>query len=127
MKLFKLNGIPRKYAFRAAHYRRVARRQGIASLDYSEQALRDLFAWESRGIGNADKSTNGFAYGKWCVDLSVAMWVEGINSGDFCKAEFLQTRLQKLHNKGKLDGIVVAKPFYLKRWPNESTNLRPAL
>jgi len=112
MKLFKLHGIPRKYALRAAHYRRVAKGQNVSELDFSEKALRDLFAWESRGEGNADKSRNGFAYGKWCVDLSVSMWVEGISSGDFCKAEFLRTRLQKLHNQSKLEKIVVRQAFF---------------
>jgi hypothetical protein len=112
MKLFKLHGIPRKYALRAAHYRRVAKNQNVSGLDFSEKALRDLFAWESRGEGNVDKSRNGFAYGKWCVDLSVSMWVEGISSGDFCKAEFLRTRLQKLHNQSKLEKIVVRQAFF---------------
>jgi len=112
MKLFKLNGISKKYALRAAHYRRVARSQNVSGLDFSEKALRDLFDWESRGEGRVDKSRNGFAYGKWCVDLSVSMWVEGIISGDFCKAEFLQTRLQKLHNQSKLEKIVVTQAFF---------------
>lgn len=112
MKLFNLHGIPKKYALRAAHYRRVARSQNVSGLDFSEKALRDLFVWESRGEGSADKSRNGFAYGKWCVDLSVAMWVESISSGDFCKSEFLQTPLQRLHNQSKLEKIVVTQPFF---------------
>jgi hypothetical protein len=40
------------------------------------------------------------------------MWVEGIISGDFCKAEFLQTRLQKLQNQSKLEKIVVTQAFF---------------
>jgi hypothetical protein len=106
MKLFKLNGISKKYAMRAAHYRRTAKGQGVAGLEFSEAALRELLNWESRGIGGVDKGKNGYAYGKWCVDLSVAMWVENLQKGDVCKAEFLQTRIQKLHNKKKLEAII---------------------
>jgi len=112
MKLFNLHGIPKKYALRAAQYRRVAKSQNVNGLDFNELALRNLYAWESRGEGSVDKSRNGFAYGKWCVDLSVSMWIEGIESGDFCKAEFLHTRLQKLHNQKKLERVVVRKPFF---------------
>ena len=111
MKLFKLNGISKKYALRAAHYRRVARSQAVAGLAFDEDALRELYDWESRGVGSVDKSKNGFAYGKWCVDLSVSMWIEDILKGDFCKAEFLETRIQKLHNKKKLDTITAAVFF----------------
>jgi hypothetical protein len=106
MKLLKLNGISKKYALRAAHYRRTAKSQRVAGLDFSEAALRELFDWESRGIGGVDKGRNGYAYGKWCVDLSVAMWVEDILKGDFCKAEFLETRIQKLHNTKKLEAVI---------------------
>jgi len=106
MKLFKLNGISKRYALRAAHYRRTAKSQGVSRLDFSEAALRELFDWESRGIGSVDKGKNGYAYGKWCVDLSVSMWVEDLRNGYFCKAEFLQTRIQKLHNTKKLEAII---------------------
>jgi hypothetical protein len=111
MKLFKLKGISKKYALRAAQYRRVARGQAVAGLAFTEDALRELHDWESRGIGSVDKSRNGFAYGKWCVDLSVSMWVEDLMKGDFCKAEFLETRLQKLHNTKKLEAVI-ANPFF---------------
>jgi len=107
MKLFKLNGISKKYAMRAAHYRRTAKGQGVSGLDFSEAALRELFDWESRGVGGVDKGKNGYAYGKWCVDLSVAMWVEDLLKGDVCKAEFLKTRIQKLHNKKKLEAVTL--------------------
>jgi hypothetical protein len=106
MKLFKLKGISKKYALRAAQYRRVANGQKVAGLAFDEAALRELHDWESRGIGSVDKSRNGFAYGKWCVDLSVSMWVEDLLKGNFCKAEFLKTRLQKLHNKKKLEAVI---------------------
>jgi hypothetical protein len=111
MKLFKLKGVSKKYALRAANYRRNARAQKVAGLDFSEASLRELHAWESRGIGGVDKSKNGYAYGKWLVDLSVSMWVEDLLKGDFCKAEFLETRIQKLHNKAKLEAVIPA-PFF---------------
>jgi hypothetical protein len=111
MKLFKLKGVSKKYALRAAHYRRAARGQGMEGLAFDEVALRELHDWESRGVGSVDKSKNGFAYGKWCVDLSVSMWIEDLLKGDFCKAEFLGTRLQKLHNKKKLEAVI-SNPFF---------------
>ncbi len=102
MRLFKLRGISKKYAAACAHYRRVARQQGLPGLDFSEASLRELFAWESRGEGGVDKRKNGFAYGKWVVDLSVSMWIEDIKAGNAMKAEFLSTPLQRLHNTRKL-------------------------
>ena len=109
--MFKLKGVSKKYALRAAYYRRAARDQGVAGLAFDENALRELFDWESRGVGSVDKSKNGFAYGKWCVDLSVSMWIEDILKGDFCKAEFLETPIQRLHNKKKLDTITAPAFF----------------
>ena len=111
MKLFKLKGVSKKYALRAAHYRRAARGQDMVGLAFDETALRELHDWESRGVGSVDKSKNGFAYGKWCVDLSVSMWVEDLLKGDFCKSEFLGTRIQKLHNTKKLEAVI-ASPFF---------------
>lgn len=111
MKLFKLSGISKRYALRAAHYRRTAKSQRVSGLDFDEAALRELYEWESRGIGNVDKKKNGYAYGKWCVDLSVAMWIEDLLKGDVIKQEFLQTRIQKLHNEKKLESVVAA-PFF---------------
>ena len=43
MKLFKLNGISKKYALRAAHYRRVAKGQAVAGLAFTEDALSELY------------------------------------------------------------------------------------
>lgn len=111
MKLFTLSGISKKYALRAANYRRSARSQGVRGLDFSEASLRGLHAWESRGVGKVDKSKNGYAYGKWIVDLSVSMWVEDLRAGNVCKHEFLQTRIQKLHNEAKLQAVIPA-PFF---------------
>jgi hypothetical protein len=39
------------------------------------------------------------------------MWVEDLLKGDFCKAEFFGTRLQKLHNTKKLEAVI-ASPFF---------------
>lgn len=119
MKTLRLAGISKKYALRAALYRRVARGQKVESLDFSETSLRELYAWESCGVGGVDKSKNGFAYGKWCVDLSVAMWIEDLAKGDFCKAEFLTTRLQKLHNQRKLESITSGTFFPYEDRPKE--------
>lgn len=122
MKRFNLKGVSKTYALRAAHYRRCAKNQGVTGLDFSETALRELHAWESRGEGSVDKSKNGFAYGKWCIDLSVAMWVEDLKKGDFCKVEFLRTRIQKLHNTKKIEAIIAGAffPYDLKEKANEN-------
>jgi hypothetical protein len=112
VKIFKLKGLSKKYALRAAMYRRSARLQGsIGLLDYSEQALRELHLWESTGVGGVDKGRNGYAYGKWLVDITVKAWVEDIQAGDACKAEFLTTALQRLHNTSKLQHVITGELF----------------
>ena len=110
MKLFRLKGVSRKYAATAAHYRRVARTHANG-LDFSEKALMELHEWESRGLGKIDKAQNGYAYGKWIVDLSVSMWVEDICAGNACKAEFLTTAIERIHNKSKLKNVVATPLF----------------
>ena len=116
MTLFQLKGISRKYAAKAAHYRRVAR-SNIQGLDFSEQSLRELYDWESRGIGRVDKARNGFAYGKWIVDLSVSMWIEDILAGNACKAEFLTTAIERIHNESKLKNVVATPLFAWREAP----------
>jgi len=111
VKLFTLPRVSPRYALRAALYRRVARGQGVTGLDFSEAALRQLYDFESRGIGSVDKARNGYAYGKWCVDLSVSMWVEDIQAGNACKAEFLQTAIQRIHNADKLKNMIAGEFF----------------
>jgi hypothetical protein len=119
MKIFTLKGLSKQYALRAALYRRTARAQGPATKwDFSETALRDLHLWESTGRGGADKASNGYAYGKWAVDITVKAWVEDIQAGDACKAEYLSTALQRVHNSAKLRNIVVGELF---AWRSYST------
>ena len=110
MRIMRLKGISKKYALRAAHYRRVARTLS-SELDFSEKALRELHAWESSGVGGVDKAKNGYAYGKWLVDLNTSMWIEDIQAGHACKAEFLSTPLERLHNTSKLGGVVAGVFF----------------
>lgn len=111
MKLFKLQGISKKYAMNAAHYRRAARKQ-VPGLDFSEYSLRQLHEYESCGSGcKPNKSVNGFAYGKWVIDMTVSMWEEDIKAGNTCKAEFLSTPIERLHNTKKLKNIVAGSLF----------------
>lgn len=111
MKLFRLKGISKRYALSAAKYRRCARRN-IDGLDFSEYALRQLHEYESTGNGiKPEKSKNGYAYGKWLVDLSVSMWIEDIQAGNFCKAEFLSTAIDRIHNRKKLEEIIPGSFF----------------
>lgn len=101
MKILNRKIVSKKYAVKAALYRRLARKSGM-SLDYSLDALLELHDFESRGVGDSFsviKKTNGYAYGKWLRDIDVAQITEGISSGDFCKAEFLSTPIERLHNK----------------------------
>jgi hypothetical protein len=115
MKLFKIHGLSKRYALRADMYRRVARRNGYGPESFSEDHLRELHAKESRGIGEIDKQTNGFAYGKWLVDLSVKSWIEDISQGNAAKIEFLGTPLERLHNRSKLENVMAG----CMRWAYE--------
>ena len=57
------------------------------NLDYSSKAKKDLFIFESRGEGKQLKGNNifrvgklnAFAYGKWLMDITVAMWTEDLD------------------------------------------------
>jgi hypothetical protein len=103
--------VTRAYAFRAARYRRVARAH-CDTMDFSREALLSLYHHESSGQGSApDKSVNGFAYGKWLVDLSVSMMVESVQKGEFAKIEFLGTPLERMHNAGVLKNVYITPVF----------------
>lgn len=62
------------------------------------------------------------------VDLCVSMWVEDIQAGNACKAEFLKTAIERLHNTNKLQNIIVDGELFV--WRPEiaeyhQNNLRP--
>lgn len=106
MKPYRLKGISKRYAAKAAMYRRYAKSQGgLGALRFTQVELLELFNYESHGIGSVDKKTNGFAYGKWVRDLTVSMMIEDIRNGDMCKIEFLGTAIQRIHNKTVLSSV----------------------
>ena len=82
--MLRLKGISRKYLRMAAMYRRFANRD--RHYDWSLQSLIECYNHETHG--QPIKKSNGYAFGKWCKDLSVVQWIEDIRKGDACKAEF---------------------------------------
>lgn len=55
--------------------------------DFSNQAMQDMFLFESKGVGNIDitgfnttgKKSNGYAVGKKWLNVSVAAWIKDIS------------------------------------------------
>ena len=113
MNIFKHQLITKRYALKAALFRRLAKNSKQKNLSFTEQDLINLFNYETHGIGKIDEQKNGFAYGKWIRDLSISMMIEDIQSGIFCKADFLDTAISRLHNSNILN-VVKSRPF-LKR------------
>ena len=85
VKAARRKGIRRKYLRLAALYRRAAR--GSEIMDFSLDALVELHHYESTGKGKPARN-NGWAYGKFVLDITVSDAVSGIKDGEFCKAEF---------------------------------------
>lgn len=94
--------LTKKYLRLAAVYRRYAGRK--SGFDFSMQALIDRHQFESKGI--KAKKDNGYVFGKWAKDISVATWREDIVAGHFCKAEFY-TPLDKWWTEPALESLVV--------------------
>ena len=85
MLKIKINGkkIKRSYLRLAATYRRF----GGSGFDYSKDMLIECFLHES--TGSKFSKQNGYVNGKWVKDITVATWIEDIQKGDACKAEFI--------------------------------------
>jgi hypothetical protein len=94
--------LTKKYLRLASVYRRFAGRN--SGYDFSLQALIDCHAYESRGI-KAQKN-NGYLFGKWAKDISVATWREDIVAGHFCKIEF-HTPCNKWWAEPALESVIV--------------------
>lgn len=94
----KIKGISHRYLRLAATYRRFAGRD--RNYDWSKEALEECFLHESEG--EPASKMNGYVYGKWCKDINVSNWIEDIQKGNFCKAEFYTTMnkwwLEKVFN-----------------------------
>lgn len=112
-------GVSRQFAFRAALYRRLVRKtstpEELSRLRFDRNALVEMYKYESTGKSErsyeAMKKDNGYALGKWIRDLQVSMMVEDVEKGHSAKIEFLDTPLNRLHNKPVLDKVRVKEPF----------------
>lgn len=58
-------------------------------LDYSDQALLDLYNYESYGTGRVDPK-NGYAVGKKWLNVYVASWRESIAEGTLFRHELYE-------------------------------------
>lgn len=65
--------------------------------DFSDDAALEMYAFESRGIGNVSVATkrenglyNGFAAGKHWMDVTIKMWKEDIPKGLLFATELYQ-------------------------------------
>lgn len=58
------------------------------SLDFSDEALLELYNYES--YGGSISSNNGFAAGKKYLNLQVTMWREDLIAGNLSKAELYE-------------------------------------
>lgn len=111
MKITKFpKPLTKKYLRLASVYRRFAGR--TSGFDFSMQALLDCQAAESKGI-KAQKN-NGYVFGKWAKDISVATWREDIVAGHFCKAEF-HTPCNKWWAEPALESVMVPVWFPFDR------------
>jgi hypothetical protein len=80
----------KSYRNRAELYKRFVNPKS-ESFDFSEESLKELFDYESRGVGNCDvydryteflltgKKQNGYAIGKRFLDITISMWKEDSN------------------------------------------------
>lgn len=86
MKIFKRSNIKfkRKYLRLAATYRRFSDRNN-PFWDFSISALEECFNHESHGAEYS--RNNGYINGKHNKDITMAMWIEDLKSGDIVKAE----------------------------------------
>jgi hypothetical protein len=52
--------------------------QDYSGLDWSEDALLELYFYESTGKGNL-KPDNGYAHGKKMMNITISMWKEDLD------------------------------------------------
>ena len=114
MRPFKHKKITKRYAVKAALYRRLGRKAGC-SLDFSAKALLEMFEFESIGANgilfSELRTRNGYAFGKWLRDIDVSQMCDDIRAGDFCKYEYLTTAIDRLHNAKLLAGVMTGASF----------------
>ena len=99
--------LTRKYLRLASVYRRFAGRS--SHYDFSMDMLLECYEHESNGKPYNRK--NGYIFGKWAKDISVATWREDIQAGTFAKFEF-HTPLDKWWTEPALKGVIVSVPWF---------------
>jgi hypothetical protein len=86
MKIGKFpKNISKSYLRRASVYRRIVGKD--SGYDFSRNALVACYGYESVG-GIQPHKNNGYYCGKRGLDITISNWIEDIEKGDFCKAEF---------------------------------------
>lgn len=105
MKVFNKRkvGCSKKFAAKAAMYRRLAKGMG-GNFEFSHEDLLELYRYESTGAGGKSafetmRQRNGFAFDKWLRDIDVAQYKEDLNNGLFNPKELLEG-MGIVHNKG---------------------------
>lgn len=96
-------GCTKKFAAKAAMYRRLAKGMG-ANLEFSHEDLLELYHYESTGKGGKSafesmRQRNGFAFGKWLRDIDTAQYIEDLRGGMINPKELLEG-IGIVHNKG---------------------------
>lgn len=82
------------------------------NLDFSANAAKEMFEFESTGKGNLESSifsnkVNGYYYGKKMLNITVAMWKEDITKGLLFIVELYQDKkfphwwLNRIFNRKK--------------------------
>ena len=99
-------------------YRRYAGRD--KNYDFSLESLIDCYNRETKGM--PAKKNNGYLYGKWAKDITVATWREDIRAGQACKAEF-HTVIDRWWSVDALSSVVVPVwfPWNLQEQMNSLT------
>ena len=70
-------------------YKMFGHPEDFKCLDFSDEALIELYNYESYG-GKPCSSKNGFMHGKKMLNLNVEMWREDIKAGNLFKFELYE-------------------------------------
>lgn len=63
-------------------------KEDLNNLSLDDQALNEMYEFESRGKKLINWRTNGYAVGKHIMDITIAMWEEDIRLGYITKYDF---------------------------------------
>lgn len=106
MKVFRKKsiGCSKKFAAKAAMYRRLAKGMDASRLSFTKEDLIELYQYESTGKGGKSafetmRQRNGFAFGKWLRDIDTAQYIEDLRTGMINPKELLEG-VGIVHNKG---------------------------